>query len=138
MIVEFLNRLFSSSATRDNIEERQLREIREQEQAASTPVAASDVKHIAAPTRNTTPTSTTNPFANDIKALEDRFGSLQEGMEINLSLRQALEIMPRERRKADAYKGLKSELRRVYGVSLNVGGNNNNATNQYHEIRDNR
>lgn len=62
-----------------------------------------------------------SPYASDIKALEKRFGKLKNGRVINLSLHEALELIPRKRKRSDAYKGLKSELMRSFGVVLNIG-----------------
>lgn len=125
MIINLLQRLFNSStAMRNNLEERQMRELREASQAATVEKEKAAGKK---PTRKdiTTTSMPDTPYTDDIAALERKFGKLHEGQVISLSLHEALELMPRTRKKSDAYKGLKSELKRSYGVSLNVGGNNN-------------
>ena len=71
------------------------------------------------------PASIQSQYANDIRILEEKYGKLEKDLVINLTLHEALELLPRKRRRSDAYQGLKSELKRLYGVTLNVGGNNN-------------
>lgn len=59
-------------------------------------------------------------YKKDIVALQEKYGSLSSlaGLSINLTLKEALEIMPRERRRVDAYEGLKNYLKREYGIEL--------------------
>lgn len=121
MFTQFLQRFFSSSQITNNIEELQLKQIREEEQSISASISKQ------APTRKDI-TATSMPdttYADDIKKLEREFGKLHEGQVINLTLHEALELMPRTRKRSDAYRGVMSELKKLYGVSLNVGGNNN-------------
>lgn len=56
----------------------------------------------------------------DIAALLEKYSSLSllTGLSISLTLKEALEIMPRERRRVDAYEGLKNYLKREYGIAL--------------------
>lgn len=63
----------------------------------------------------------TDPFARDIEALENEVGELVAGLEIELELRRALELMPRERKRSDAYNALQKLLKSRYGVILHVG-----------------
>lgn len=70
------------------------------------------------------PQTPTSVYAEDIETLRREYGDLTAGMTINLSLQRALELMPRTRKRSDAYKGLRNELMRLYGVALNVGNNN--------------
>lgn len=70
------------------------------------------------------PQTPTSVYAEDIETLRREYGDLTAGMTINLSLQRALELMPRTRKRSDAYKGLRNELSRLYGVALNVGNNN--------------
>jgi len=65
-------------------------------------------------------------YSRDIRILEEKYGDLYSGQEINLTLHDALDLLPRKRRRADAYQGLRSELRRLYGVSLNIVNKNAN------------
>lgn len=87
-------------------------------------LAAPLVKEQAAET-TISPASIQSQYANDIRILEEKYGKLEKDLVINLTLHEALELLPRKRRRSDAYQGLKSELKRLYGVTLNVGGNNN-------------
>ena len=128
MFTDFLQRLFSSDCRRNNIEERQMKEILQQNNAESNFSIQSD-----GDTTDTTP-SIQSPYSNDIQVLKDRFG-LVSGQRIELSLKEALEIMPRKRQKSDAYKGLVSELRKAYGVELCISScikshHNNNGLNE--------
>ena len=61
-------------------------------------------------------------YKKDITALQEKYGSLSSltGLSISLTLKEALEIMPRERRRVDAYEGLKNYLKREYGIELNI------------------
>lgn len=56
-------------------------------------------------------------YKKDIAALQEKYGN---GLSISLTLKEALEIMPRNRRRVDAYKGLKNYLKREYGIELNI------------------
>lgn len=59
-------------------------------------------------------------YKKDIAALQEKYGSLSSlaGLSINLTLKEALEIMPRKRKRVDAYEGLKNYLKREYGIEL--------------------
>ncbi|WP_288733951.1 hypothetical protein [uncultured Phocaeicola sp.] len=61
-------------------------------------------------------------YRKDIAALQEKYGSLSllTGLSISLTLKEALEIMPRERRRVDAYEGLKNYLKRSYGIELTI------------------
>ena len=58
-------------------------------------------------------------YGDDIDALTDSYGDLR-GKTIDIELRDLLEIAPRERRRIEAYRGLSSELKKVYGCVLNI------------------
>lgn len=62
----------------------------------------------------------TEKYQKDIAALEEKYGKLstQTGLSINLTLREALSLMPRGRKRVDAYSGLISYLKREYGITL--------------------
>ena len=59
-------------------------------------------------------------YKKDVAALEGKYGKLSSlsGLSISLTLKEALEIMPRNRRRVDAYEGLKNYLKREYGIEL--------------------
>ena len=60
-------------------------------------------------------------FRNDIKALEKKYGeSFKSGLCINISLREILMIIPRQRKRQDAYTGLISFLKSKMGIELNI------------------
>ena len=60
-------------------------------------------------------------YQNDIDTLREMYGeSFKTGLCINLTLKQALEIMPRERARVDAYTGLISFLKGKMGITLNI------------------
>lgn len=100
MIVNLLQRLFSSDCRKNLKEERQLREL----------------SHVATVEKENAAIST---YEQDIIALEKNYGPLHPGP-LQLDLHTALAIMPRSRKKADAYKGLVSYLKKAYGVELSV------------------
>jgi hypothetical protein len=54
-------------------------------------------------------THTPSKYDNDIRALEEKYGNL-EGKEIKIDLQTLLQLVPRERRRIDAYRGLLSYL----------------------------
>lgn len=111
MLVELLRNLFSSSGTGNNDRRIQKTESTSVVNKSSKPAESSK-------------------FSGDIKALEESFGVLQKGKEISLSLSQALSILPRQRRRSDAYNALIRELKDRYDVNLVVSSkplkNNNN------------
>ena len=59
-------------------------------------------------------------YKKDIAALQEKYGNLSSlaGLSISLTLKEALEIMPRNRRRVDAYEGLKNYLKRECGIEL--------------------
>lgn len=118
MLISFLKQLFGDSRQIGiTPEQRDMAEI-------NAALAAPLVKEQAAETI-ISPASIQSQYANDIRILEEKYGKLEKDLVINLTLHEALELLPRKRRRSDAYQGLKSELKRLYGVTLNVGGNNN-------------
>ena len=61
-------------------------------------------------------------YKKDVAALEGKYGNLSSltGLSISLTLKEALEIMPRNRRRVDAYDGLKNYLKKQYGITLTI------------------
>ena len=60
-------------------------------------------------------------YQDDIEALCDMYGeNFKTGLCINLTLKQALEIMPRERLRVDAFRGLISFLKGKMGITLTI------------------
>ena len=58
-------------------------------------------------------------FKNDIKALEDYTGrKLENGVCIKVELSELLDIVPRERRRIDAYNALVQFMKNELGVDL--------------------
>lgn len=53
----------------------------------------------------------------ELEILENEFGKLHDGMKIEIDLHSLLDLIPRDRRKADAYKGLRSKLSK-HGVEF--------------------
>ena len=60
-----------------------------------------------------------NPYADEIKRLEDEFGPFASGMCITVELQKLLEICPRRRRRKDAYRNLQKTLDEM-GVTLKI------------------
>lgn len=60
-------------------------------------------------------------YRKDIEALRKKYGdSFSTGLCIEVSLRELLELCPRERRRTDSYQGLVSYLKNHYGVTLKI------------------
>ena len=61
-------------------------------------------------------------YQRDIEALRQKYGdAFKTGLCINLTLQEALSIMPRERRKRiDAYSGLFSYLKKEWNITLTI------------------
>lgn len=60
-------------------------------------------------------------YQDDIDALRDMYGeNFKTGLCINLTLKQTLEIIPKERARVDAYTGLISFLKGKMGITLNI------------------
>lgn len=66
-------------------------------------------------------TKTNSKYESDIEALKQRYGdSFSTGLCIEVSLKEILELCPRERRRTDSYQGLVSYLKSRYGVTLRI------------------
>lgn len=60
-------------------------------------------------------------YQDDIDTLRDMYGeNFKTDLCINLTLKEALEIMPKERARVDAYAGLISFLKGKMGIELNI------------------
>ena len=60
-------------------------------------------------------------YQDDIESLKGIYQEdFKTGFCINLTLKQALEIMPRERLRVDAFRGLISFLKGKMGIELNI------------------
>ena len=58
-------------------------------------------------------------YKKDVEALRKRYGeNFKTGLCIDLTLKEALEIIPRERRRTDAYTELISFLKGKLGITL--------------------
>ena len=68
-------------------------------------------------------------FKADVEALENYIGhSLETGLCIKVDLAELLTVIPRERKRADAYNSLRRFLKNEFGIDLIInsknGGNN--------------
>ncbi|WP_300227258.1 hypothetical protein [uncultured Bacteroides sp.] len=60
-------------------------------------------------------------YQDDIEALRDMYGeNFKTGLCINFTLQEALKIMPKERARVDAFRGLISFLKGKMGITLNI------------------
>ena len=61
-------------------------------------------------------------YRKDVEALRNKYGdAFKTGFCINLTLQEALSIMPRvRRRRLDSYRGLQSYLKREQGITLTI------------------
>ena len=64
-----------------------------------------------------TPVEIENSFYKDVETLHEHF-NLEKGTTIQMSLKEALRLLPRERKRSDAYRKLQKHLQSVYGVTL--------------------
>ena len=60
-----------------------------------------------------------DPYADEIKRLEAKYGPLIEGQHLTVQLQELLGLLPRARRRIDAYNGLVKELANR-GVTLTI------------------
>lgn len=60
-------------------------------------------------------------YKEDINALQKKYGdAFKTGLCIRMSLKEMLELCPRERRRIDAYRGLVSYLKKSRGIELKI------------------
>ena len=60
-------------------------------------------------------------YKKDIEALREKYGdSFSTGFCIEVTLKELLEICPRERKRTDAYTGLVSYLSKELGIKLTI------------------
>ena len=60
-------------------------------------------------------------FRNDIETLRHHFGKdFREGLEIRLSLKDALVLLPRDRTRTDAYNALACWMKDNLGITLTI------------------
>lgn len=65
----------------------------------------------------------------ELEILSREFGELSEGKQIVVELSQLLLLLPRKRRKADAYKGVRAKLKKI-GVELIITPNKRRNSNE--------
>lgn len=58
-------------------------------------------------------------YKKDVEVLEKRFGTLNPGMTLILTLQEILQILPRKRKRSDTYTGLVKHLQ-SRGVTLTI------------------
>lgn len=71
-------------------------------------------------------------LACDIQILQKHYGTL-EGLRIEITLQKLLTILPRIRRRADAYKGLISKLKRENNCNLIIHSRKNKTGETKHD-----
>lgn len=60
-------------------------------------------------------------YRKDVASLQSKYGdAFKTGLCISMTLQDALSIMPRERRRIDAYRGLLSFLKSKLGIILSI------------------
>lgn len=57
---------------------------------------------------------------SEIKLLEEKFGPFESGLDIEISLQEILQLIPRQRKRADAYNSLAKKLKAEYEVCLKI------------------
>ncbi|MBD8038947.1 hypothetical protein H9625_00525 [Phocaeicola sp. Sa1CVN1] len=64
-------------------------------------------------------TKTNSKYESDVEALKKAYStSFATGLSIETTLKEMLELCPRERKRTDAYQGLISYLKKNYGITL--------------------
>lgn len=64
---------------------------------------------------------TNTKYKKDVEALRKRYGeNFKTGLCIEITLKELLEICPRERKRTDAYTGLVSYLSKELGIKLTI------------------
>lgn len=116
-MLEFLIGLFNNASSLVDWTRRQEDVQRKQEHAIG-PVVSKEAPIV------------TNKLQSELEALSREFGELKAGKRIVVQLRDMLRILPRERRRADAYKGLKAELNRN-GIDLIIISNRSHKNQNY-------
>ena len=60
-------------------------------------------------------------YKKDVASLRSKYGDdLKTGFCINLTLQEALSLMPRDRKRVDSYAGLISYLKKEQGITLTI------------------
>lgn len=62
-----------------------------------------------------------NDVDPEILLLAQKYGLLGNGVKIELTLKEALELFPRQRKKSDAYKGLIRKVKEQFNTELTIG-----------------
>ena len=57
----------------------------------------------------------------EITLLARKYGPLTNGVKIELSLQDALQLFPRQRKRSDAYKGLIKKVKEKFNAELTIG-----------------
>ena len=57
----------------------------------------------------------------EILLLARQYGPLSNGVKIELSLQEALQLFPRQRKRSDAYKGLIKKVKEQFNAELTIG-----------------
>lgn len=58
----------------------------------------------------------------EIVLLARKYGPLKNGLKIELTLQEALELFPRQRRKSDAFRGLVRKVKKEFDTDLIISG----------------
>lgn len=61
----------------------------------------------------------------ELELLVERHGPLKDNQTIEMTLQEALQIWPRERKRSDAYKSLIKKANEQLNVELKIGGKKN-------------
>ena len=57
----------------------------------------------------------------EITLLARKYGPLSNGVKIEISLQEALQLFPRHRKRSDAYKGLIKKVKEQFNAELTIG-----------------
>ena len=72
-------------------------------------------------TKDSNRTNIPEKYKKDVASLRSKYGdAFKTGFCINLTLQEALSLMPRDRKRVDSYAGLISYLKREQGITLTI------------------
>ena len=107
MFTEFINRILGA-------ERRSTASDRLEKSAVPSVIVKKD-------SNKTSPKPVPEKYRKDVEAFRQKYGdAFKTGFCINLTLQEALSIMPRERRRVDSYAGFISYLKKDWNITLTI------------------
>ena len=82
--------------------------------------SATNENKISAEEPTPTPAKSESDIDSEILTLAKKYGPLHNGVVIEISLQELLALIPRQRRRSDAYSSLQKKLMAEYGTELRI------------------